>query len=294
MDVWRFCGVTPSIQVPHSLEWLETGEEGRTWLAQLPAQVERCVERWDLTLGEPFPTANVSFTVPARRRDGTEAVLKVPYPDRESEHEAQALAVWAGDGAVMLLEEAVDLGAFLIERCVPGTPLSSSGQDVSLDVLIGLLRRLWRPVPGPPFRSLAEEAGWWASHLRQNWEHAGRPFAERLVDAALAALRDLPPSQGEQVLVHQDLHGGNVLRARREPWLVIDPKPLAGEREFALAPVIRSFELGAGRLDVRRRLDLLTSELGLDRERARLWCIAQTVAWYSPGHIDVATWLLDM
>jgi streptomycin 6-kinase len=42
------------------------------------------------------------------------------------------------------------------------------------------------------------------------------------------------------VLVNQDLHADNILRAEREPWLAIDPKPLLGEREFGLAPVIRA------------------------------------------------------
>ena len=175
-----------------------------------------------------------------------------------------------------------------------GTPLSNTGQDVALDVLSSLLPRLWKPATDPPFRSLADEASWWASHLRENWEQAGRPFDERLVDAALDVLGSLPGSQGEPVLLHQDLHGDNVLAAQREPWLAIDPKPLVGEREFGLAPVVRSFELGVGRNEVRHRLDRLAFELGLDRERARLWCVAQTVAWYSPWHIEIATWLLDM
>ena len=41
------------------------------------------------------------------------------------------------------------------------------------------------------------------------------------------------------MLVNQDLHADNVLAAEREPWLVIDPKPLTGEREFAVAPIVR-------------------------------------------------------
>jgi streptomycin 6-kinase len=73
---------------------------------------------------------------------------------------------------------------------------------------------------------------------------------------------------------------------------VIDPKPLAGEREFAIAPIVRGVELGQSRTIVRRRLHRLTAELGLDRERARLWTITQTVAWsigpdVSPEHLDV-------
>ena len=59
--------------------------------------------------------------------------------------------------------------------------------------------------------------------------------------------------------------------------VVIDPKPLVGEREFAVAPIVRSFELGERRRDVLYRLHRLTGELGLDRARARGWTIAQTV-----------------
>jgi streptomycin 6-kinase len=100
------------------------------------------------------------------------------------------------------------------------------------------------------------------------------------------------------VLLHQDLHGENVLSAQREPWLAIDPKPLAGEREFGVAPIVRSFELGHSKRDVLYRLDRLTSELGLDRARARSWTIGQTIAWsvgseYQPAHVETVRWLLE-
>jgi streptomycin 6-kinase len=148
---------------------------------------------------------------------------------------------------------------------------------------------LWKPARAP-FRPLAEEASWWLRSLE-------RKPRDPVVDAAVAALRELPAAQGEQVLVHQDLHGENVLAAQREPWLVIDPKPLVGEREFALAPIIRSSELGGRRDDVLHRLDFLTSRLRLDRERARLWAIAQTVAWADgprrEAHLRTARWLLE-
>jgi streptomycin 6-kinase len=288
-----------TFEIPAGLDWLRASEPGRVWLEGLPDLVEACAERWRLRIGAPFPTAYTSLTVPAHLADGTDVVLKIPFADRESEHEHLALSLWDGDGAVRLLERDSRLGAILIERCFPGTPLSGSGQDIGLDVLAGLLPRLWKPATAPPFRALAEETAWWASHLRENWERAGKPYSERLVDAALDALQALPDSQGEQVLLHQDLHGDNVLRAEREPWLAIDPKPLVGEREFGVAPIVRSFEFGHSRDDVRRRLDRLTSELGLDRERARLWSMAQTLAWsigseYLPLHAETAAWLLEV
>ena len=100
---------------------------------------------------------------------------------------------------------------------------------------------------------------------------------------------------GESVLLHQDFHALNVVAAEREPWLTIDPKPLAGEREFGIAAIVRGTELGHSRRAVLRRLDRLTSELGLDRERARGWTIVQTLAWSEGGamadHLEVVEWL---
>ena len=277
-------------RIPTRLDWLKASEHGRAWLDALPRAVEESAAHWRLRLEEPFPYAFTSLAIPARMEDGRDVVLKVQHVDRETEHEALALRRWNGDGAVLLLDRFPVRDALLLERCIPGTPLRP---DVAVDVLIGLLPRLWKPATSPPFRTLADEAAHWAASLG-----ARRQFNPRLVDAALDAIRDLATSQGEQVLLHQDLHGWNVLAAQREPWLAIDPKPLVGEREFGLAPIIRSLELGSGRREVLHRLDQLTSDLGLDRERALRWCIAQTVAWSVekggvPDHVQVVEWLLD-
>ena len=279
------------------LAWAGESEEGRKWLDRLPGLVAGCLADWALEAGEPFEYAYASLAMPVTRADGTDAVLKVQFPHRESDHEADALGLWGGDGAVRLLARDDERGALLLERCVPGTQLSTEAPERALDVLIGLLPRLWKPV-GEPFTTLADEAAWWVSYLSSSWERAGRPCGRRLLDAAVDALRELPSTQGEQVLLHQDLHAGNVLAAAREPWLVIDPKPLVGEREFGIAPIVRSFELGHTRSAVLRRFERLTGELGVDRDRARGWTIGQTLAWafdsdYSKSHLETAQWLLE-
>jgi streptomycin 6-kinase len=258
----------------------------------------RLLERNGLVLGEPFEGGVASVLVaPGVMSDGREVVLKVQDPHRESEYEADALELWDGDGAIRLLDHEPDEHALLLERCVPGTPLSAAGAEAALDVFVELLPRLWKPA-GAPFRSLAAESASWAESLGETWERFGRPFERKLLDAALEALQELPKTQGPQVLLHQDLHGDNVLAAQREPWLAIDPKPLAGEREFGIAPIVRSRELGHSRAEVLGRFDRLTSELGLDRERTRGWTIGQTIAWafdgeHQRGHAEVARWLLE-
>ena len=272
---------------------------GPAWLERLPGLVEECAEVWSLSLGDPFGYACASLVLPATTDDGTEVVLKVAFPHREGECEAEALRLWNGDGAVLLLEYDEERNALLLERLRPGSPLKELDQDAALDVVVGLLPRLWKPA-ARPFRALGEEAAWWASYLPDHWERAGRPFERELLDAALDALDSLPGSQREHVLLHQDLHADNVLSAEREPWLAIDPKPLAGEREFGIAGLVRGDELGHSEEKVRHRLDRLSSELDLDRDRARRWALAQTLAWGIEGadrvgtqKVEAARWLLQ-
>lgn len=283
--------------LPDGLLWMLGSPRTHGWLTAIPELVDRAVRRWGLQLGAPFASSHVSWTAPARCADGADVVLKIQFPHPECEHEAEALRRWRGDGAVRLLEHQADDHALLLERCTPGAPLAEEPADVALDIVVGLLRRMMVPA-GAPFQALADEAELWAQHAPGHWEEAGRPFERRLLDAAVELLHDLPTDRpGAPVLVHQDLHGGNVLSAGREPWLVIDPKPLAAEPAFAGAPVIRSNELGHSAAHVRRRVDAVTDELGVDRRRVVAWAFAQTVAWsFHEGgvidrHLDTARWL---
>ncbi|MFE9688215.1 aminoglycoside phosphotransferase family protein [Micromonospora sp. NPDC005806] len=285
------------LEIPEGLRWTEHLPAGRAWRAVLPDRLAECVERWELRVGRPYAYAFASLAVPAELPDGTPAVLKLQYPDDDSVHEATALAHWAGRGAIRLLAHDEERRALLVERCVPGTPLHELAPEAALDVAVELLPGLGVPA-GPPFTPLSEEAAGWAERMPANWERANRPYERRLLDTALGLLADLVPSQGEQVLVNQDLHAGNVLRAAREPWLAIDPKPLVGEREFGPVAMVRGAELGHSPAAVRHRLDRLSAELGLDRGRVRGWTIGHTLAWsiggdqVFPGNVEVVRWLL--
>lgn len=283
-----------SLRIPSSLQWLQSLPAGRAWLTELPGTVDEVAERWGLELGRPFADSYVSLVLPARNQD---VVVKIQFPDRESQHEAAALRLWDGNGAVLLVDHWVEKKALLLERCVPGTHLSQAGAAIGLEVMIALLPRLW-VAAAEPCGSLAAEVQRWLAELPHEYDVAGKPFERSLLDEAMDVLSGLAGSQGEQVLLHQDLHGDNVLSARREPWLAIDPKPLLGEREFGLSPIIRSDEFGHGRKALLRRLDRLTGAFDLDRERARLWAFGHAIAWgfegnrVIPSHVETARWLL--
>jgi streptomycin 6-kinase len=273
---------------------------GAAWLDRLPRLAAECADLWKLDLETPFAASNASLVVPAG-----DTVLKLNPPEDESEHEPDALRVWDGDGAVRLLAYDAERRGLLLERCRPGTTLWELDDDRAGNVVVGLLPRLWKPPP-PELRLASELAERWIDELPEHWEVVGRPFERSLLEAAVGALRELGPSQGPLVLSNEDFHAGNVLRSTREPWLAIDPKPIAAEREFTLLAIIRDRQ-GEVLADprplprLRRRLDRLSSDLSLDRERMRDWTIAHTIAWgfepdlsyYHSGYAEMARLLLE-
>jgi streptomycin 6-kinase len=99
---------------------------------------------------------------------------------------------------------------------------------------------------------------------------------------------DLLASSQEPILLHGDLHHGNILSAERERWLALDPKGIVGEAAYEVGALLRNpmpqllKDLHPGRI-LARRVDQLAEELGFDRERLLSWGIAQAVlsAWWS-------------
>jgi streptomycin 6-kinase len=255
-----------SLTVPESFV---EGFADQEWLARLPALAGSLMDRWDLTLdGAPMHGA-CALVLPVRRANTEPAVLKVTWPHDEAEHEPVALALWDGDGAVRLLAHDPGSWALLLERLDPTTTLETEPLHEALAVIAGKIRRLDRPAP-PQVRRLRDVAARWAGELRA--ENTGF-VPEELVDQAVAYCRELGPQAGNH-LVNEDLHFQNVLRGEREPWLVIDPKPIAGDREFGLCQLLWN-RFGAG--PVRGRLDTVVDMAGLDRELARKWTFVRAV-----------------
>jgi streptomycin 6-kinase len=245
--------------IPEKLQWWRETPTGAAWLDRLPRLIEECAEQWSLELEPPFERGNVSYCAPAG-----DAVLKINFPEWETDREADALAHWDGHGAARLLARDDERGALLMERLRPGGSLWEVGDRDADPVAAEVLARLWtRPAPADhPFTTLAEAVERWVD----------------LDDETRGMLRELAATQGEPVVLHQDFQGSNVLRSHRG-WLAIDPKPLVGEREFDLASFVRDRRFAWEPHRARERLDYLCTRLDLDRERARRWAIGHALAW---------------
>ncbi|MFG3498638.1 aminoglycoside phosphotransferase family protein [Streptomyces sp. NPDC047928] len=271
-------GVRVEIQVPDEFavraveNW---GDEGREFVAALPGRAARLLEEWGLRRSGPAMYGMASLVFPVvRGSDGLPAALKLRLSDEETEGEAAALRAWNGAGAVRLLAEDAATGTLLLERLDEGRHLSAV-DDVreATRLLAELLARLVAVAAPTGMRGLGEIAADMLADVDDAVAELTREDDRRLLRDCAAAVREVADEPGDRLL-HWDLHYDNVLAAGREPWLAIDPKPLAGDPGFELLPALfNRFDAD----EVLWRFDLMTEVLAVDRERARAWTLGRVL-----------------
>ncbi|MEV6229207.1 aminoglycoside phosphotransferase family protein [Saccharopolyspora shandongensis] len=257
-------------------------EAGRSWIAALPGQVAEYLETWDLTPDGNVAAGEASLVVPVVRAGGERAVLRFQLPKEETRAALIGLRAWNGSGIVRLLDHDPANCTMLLERLDGSRTLASvADDDEAMGILADLLRRL-TAVPAPEgLRGLGEIAAEMLDQAPQAVSALTDPADQRLLRSCADAIADLVDEPGDRLL-HWDLHYGNVLAGEREPWLAIDPEPLAGDPGFDLWPALDSewdavVATGDPIRFVHRRFDLLTEALGLDRERAAGWTLGRVL-----------------
>ncbi|MFH9424056.1 aminoglycoside phosphotransferase family protein [Streptomyces sp. NPDC017529] len=253
---------------------------GKAWIASLPALAAQFLERWELKRDGEAGFGEASLVLPVLRRDGTRAALRFQMPKEETTAALIGLRTWNGDGVVRLIDSDRTSGTMLLERLDGSRTLASlEDDDAAMTVLAGLLRRLVS-VPAPEgLRGLGDIAAEMLEQVPEAVAALADPDGRRQLRSWASAVAELAGEPGDRLL-HWDLHYDNVLAGEREPWLAIDPEPLAGDPGFDLWPALDSgwadvVASGDPLRVVRRRFDLLTDALGLDRERAVGWTLGR-------------------
>jgi len=255
------------------------GPDWGAWLDRLPRVFGDVLHEWGLTRdGEDLWHGFCSLVAPVRTDEGEPAVLKVSFDgDEESEHEALALQHWHGDGVVRLLRADPRRRALLLER-LHRRDLTELWDVEACEVVAELYPRIHRPAI-PQLATITSYVARWLDDLAA--QPRDIPIPHRLREQALSLGRDLvadPASVGR--IIHGDLHYFNVLAADREPWLVIDPKPMSGDPHYEPAPMLwnRWDEMVDDvRAGVRRRFHTLVDAAELDEDRARDWVVVRMV-----------------
>jgi streptomycin 6-kinase len=260
------------------------GADGERWLANLPRLLAEVAAQWRLELGSPYELS-FHWVTPVRREDGSAAVLKLGPPEPGHLHvEATTLRCFDGDGAVRLLEHDEARGALLMERADPGTlarQLVPRRDLIATAAIITVMRRLHRvPVPEADLPRLDErDAASFGQHLRA-FPGDGR-LPRPLVEQAAELHKELCATASRTALLHGDLHHDNVLRARREPWLAIDPHGVVGDPGYEVGAML--YNPDPQRRDaallslVPARIEQLADGLGMPVERVVAWGFVQGV-----------------
>ena len=278
-----------TVELPAGVLEMRARSEGwARWVDSLPRLASDLLEEWELTRDGELMHGFCSLVVPVVTVGGQRAVLKLHTDEdaEESDFEHLALQHWHGDGTVQLLRADPHRRAMLLERLYQ-RDLTSVSDLEACEVVAGLYPRIHVPAL-PQLRTITSYVERWTDDLVAL--PADAPIPRRMREQCVSLTRDLvtdPASVG--VIIHGDLHYENVLAGEREPWLVIDPKPMSGDPHYEPAPMLwnRWDELGDNlREGIRRRFHTLVDVAGLDEDRARDWVVVRMIHNASWAVID--------
>jgi streptomycin 6-kinase len=263
---------------PEFLAFADRSESWATWLQDLPRLMRGVLAEWSLTPDGRLRSGQTAVVLPVRTAAGQPAVVKFGWPHQEAAHEHLALRAWDGRGAIRLLQADPRRSVLLLERVDGSRDLTSLPVIDACGVVAGLYPRIHRAAI-PQLDLLSANAARWATELTEL--RAGGWVPRRYLDQAAGLARELssdPDTDG--TLIHTDLHYFNVLAAEREPWLVIDPKPLSGDPAYEVGPMLwnrweEAVATGNIRAAVLERMLTLVDLAGLDEDRVRSWVIVR-------------------
>ena len=210
----------------------------RAWLDGLPRLVDDILDEWELSVDG---AAMHGFCCPgragARGRSDALRVASSRWPHDEQEHEHLGLQAWHGDGAVLMYRADPARGVMLLERLASARPQRVSMMTRGVRDHGGLLPAAAHPgasaaahavVVHRPVDQRPRQAAGQRARSRDGWSSR----------RARSVATSWPTPAPIGVMIHGDLHYENVLAADREPWLVIDPKPMSGDGHYEVAPLL--------------------------------------------------------
>lgn len=258
------------------------GDAGRDWLAGLPQLLSSLEDLWGIEAGEAFPNLTYNYVTPAIQLDGTEAILKVGVPAPHFEQEAECLQRFAGNGAPFLLKFDPHSGAMLLERIRPGTDVQDLEEEVAIEACISVMKQLHTaPLLDAQLPTVQD---WWMGFERYRKLYPGSagPLPENLLIQAEGLYSDLVKSMETSVLLHGDLHHGNVLIGTRLPNIAIDPQGVIGEPAYEVGAFLRNplpELIARDDLDavLDTRVGVFSALMNIDKERVASWGFSQAV-----------------
>lgn len=243
--------------------------------------LESLCARWELELTDTTPFHGYLSLVWRVTRRSKAFALKVTVPSATFARETAGLLAWEGRAMVRLDRRDVELGAALLQWLDASISLA----DVPIDKALAAAGRMLAVTPTVERTSASAygNARIEAETSSRSWSRRshelGDPLSPAAIRAGQAALTRIGrrPDAEPPRLVNHDLHYENVIRDWDANWVCVDPKPVIGAPEYAIAPLIwRRYRDPEDSVDRVRRLCALA---GLDRPLALDWLLVRTVEY---------------
>jgi streptomycin 6-kinase len=259
------------------------GAVGEEWLRNFQELITYCESRWALKVLDPYPLS-YNFVAPAILEDQSSVVVKLSVPNKELTMEAEAVKIYDGNGMARLIDADVEKGILILERVLPGETLFSLTDDKEATYIAAqVMKKLYTPAPNNSLFPTTEDWAEGLVKLRVHFNGDTGPLPSELVQEAELLYPKLHQSIHTPILLHGDLHHGNILSAEREPWLAIDPKGVIGEAEYGVIQFLLNKLPDENRERIiEERVDIFVKELNLDKSRILSWGFCHSVlsSWW--------------
>lgn len=279
--------------IPEFLKDLgKSSEANRKWVESLPSIINKLKEDWGIEIGNPITeNASCSLVAPCLWNKKEPAILKIGFPHEEAFHEIEGLKVLRGKPAVHLLNFDKSTNSLLLEKCTPGTSLSTESEPVQDEIICKLLSKIWAAnYSSEPFRPLKTMVALWNRETHDDL----RKFPDQELAKKGCQIKErLCNTTDSHVLLATDLHAGNVLKAERKPWLVIDIKPYVGDRTYDLTQHLLNCmdRLYSDPIGTINRVAQLA---GVDPTRLKDWMYARLASENGGVHQGLASKLIGL
>ncbi len=265
------------------------GQQGQVWLNNLKNLVDQLAVKWGLSDLQPLKELSYNYILAGMQKE-KHVILKLGFDKSAMQREAAALKCFEGHKCIKVLGADMNMGALLLERAVPGQSLKSLFPEhdeeaikITCKIMDGLHRVLFKE--SKQFQHISD----WLSILDKDWD-IPRQFIKKARE-----LRDsLLQTPTQNVLLHGDLHHGNILSCEKNKWIAIDPKGIIGEPAYEVGAFIRNpmptlLEQNDAKNIIQRRIMLFAKNFNLDEQRIWDWVYVQTIlsaCWMIEDDLD--------
>lgn len=277
---------------------LDCYSQAEPWLADWQLHLTTLCERWKISHLRWVPDLSyhpVFFVEPF-------GVLKLFPPGPEASREIAALQGYSPLHACGIRASDPTLAAVLLERLTPGVPLKAmvaSDDARATTIAAELMQKLWSataqltPEQKAPLTPLAV----WINafeRLRERFQGGTGPFDATVIARAEAFYQEVQGSTAT-VLLHGDLHHGNILSCESRGYRAIDPKGLWGDGAYEVGSFLvnpasflqQAMHEGTLKSILERRIAILSEVLDIPRPVIKQWAYIYAVlsaSWSFEDH----------